>query len=168
MFLIGIKNVRMVEIHNIRSFSILVSRSPIFFRVVVILLTILSSFFIAQEAMAAGQISGVMYSEFYHVFRHHDPHIEGQNGFWFRRIYFTYSDKLSEKLSMRLRLEMASSGDFRTKSSLTPFVKDAYLSYSIGKHTAMFGIIGTPTWGDIENFWGYRAVGYFGAGHYTT
>jgi hypothetical protein len=45
---------------------------------------------------------------------------------------------------MRFRLEMNSPGDFKTSTTLIPFVKDAYLTAKVGRHTLMLGLIGTP------------------------
>jgi hypothetical protein len=99
-----------------------------------------------------------MFSDYFYAVNHHDKTIQGNHGFWFRRIYLTYNNDLSEKIKMRLRLEMKSAGDFISKSKLTPIVKDAYLSYSMRRHNFKFGIIPTPTEINIVDYWGYRAV----------
>jgi len=113
---------------------------------------------IPTTGQADGKLKGYMFSDYYYVAQHHDSDIEGRHGLWFRRIYFTYDNKLADNLKIRLRLEMASPGDFSSSSTMTPAVKDAYLDYKTGGQSIMFGIIGTPTWGQIEDIWGYRAV----------
>jgi hypothetical protein len=105
-----------------------------------------------------GKISGLMFGDYYYAIAHHDAAIENSNGFWFRRIYFTYDNTLTEKIAMRFRLEMNSPGDFKTSSTLIPFVKDAYLSTKIGKHTLMLGLIGTPLYDNLDEYWGYRPM----------
>jgi hypothetical protein len=55
--------------------------------------------------------------------------VEGQNGFWFRRLYFTYDYNYSEKFTTRLRLEMNSNGKF-AGGDLVPYVKDAYVKWT--------------------------------------
>ncbi len=105
-----------------------------------------------------GKISGYMFGDYYTVLEHRDENVDGQNGFWFRRIYFTYDHKFDEKFSTRLRLELNSPGDFKTKETLKPYVKDAYLNMKMKDHNALFGISPSPTWEYIENFWGYRSV----------
>lgn len=108
-------------------------------------------------SLAQSQIKGYMFGEYYSVLKHHDANIDGKHGFWFRRIYFTYNGQLTEKIKMRLRLEMNSPGDFTSSSTLTAYVKDAYLSAKLGSHDLMFGIVSTPTFGfNLENHWGYR------------
>jgi hypothetical protein len=105
-----------------------------------------------------GKLSGLMYGDYYYAFKNHDATIENNNGFWFRRIYFTYDNTLTDKIAMRFRLEMNNPGDFKTSTTMIPSVKDAYLSAKIGKHTLMLGLIGTPMYDNVEDFWGYRAM----------
>lgn len=114
--------------------------------------------FFSFNSFSQGSFSGYMFGDIYFVQKHHNEEIEGQNGFWFRRIYFTYDYKFSEKFFTRFRLELNSSGDFKTSSNLTPYAKDAYLGIKLGKSKSFIGLSPTPTWEFIENFWGYRAV----------
>jgi hypothetical protein len=105
-----------------------------------------------------GKFSGLMFGDYYYALKNHDAAVKDNNGFWFRRIYFTYDNTLTDKVALRFRLEMNSPGDFKTSTTLIPFVKDAYLSTKIGKHTLMLGLIGTPMYDNVEDFWGYRAM----------
>ncbi len=105
-----------------------------------------------------GKFSGLMIGDYHYALAHHDEAVEGNNGFWLRRVYFTYDNTLTEKIAMRFRLEMNSPGDFRTSSALVPFVKDAYLTHKLGKHTLMLGLIGTPLYDSLEEYWGYRPM----------
>jgi len=104
------------------------------------------------------KISGYMFGDYYFVASNHRDSLEDQNGFWFRRIYLTYDQTWTKNLSTRLRLEMNSPGNFTTKASLTPYVKDAYVKYTSGRHAVSFGIAPTPTFEFIEGVWGYRSV----------
>jgi len=106
----------------------------------------------------AGRISGYMFGDYYWVASDHDRSLEDANGFWFRRIYLTYDRELDPGTDVRLRLEMASEGDFSTKSKLVPAVKDAYVRRRLGRHQILFGISPTPTFQVIEKVWGYRSV----------
>ncbi len=103
-----------------------------------------------------GSLSGYVFGDFYYVSQHHDPAIDGMNGVWFRRIYFTYDQKTSPRASIRVRLEMNSPGDFRTAESMKPSVKDAYLRYTAGQTTYLLGLIPTPTLAMVEDLLGYR------------
>jgi hypothetical protein len=109
---------------------------------------------------AEGKISGLLFGDFYYIASTHDStsNIEGENGFWFRRIYFTYNATLDDHFSGRIRFETASKGDFATKAKMEPFIKDAYLKWKKSRHSILFGLSGTPTWGLIEKTWGYRSV----------
>jgi hypothetical protein len=104
------------------------------------------------------RLSGYMFGDFYWIGRHHRPELEGQNGFWFRRVYFTYDHTLSERFAARFRLEMNSAGDFKSATRLTPFVKDAYLRWTMGHQRLVLGMSPTPTFEVVEEVWGYRAV----------
>ncbi|MCH8125095.1 hypothetical protein IIC38_03925 [candidate division KSB1 bacterium] len=104
------------------------------------------------------KFSGLVYADAYWVAANHNSNYENQNGFWFRRIYFTYDNQLSDAFSTRLRFEMNSPGDFSTKSKLNPFVKDAYLKWNLGQHDIYVGISTSPTFAFLESVWGYRSV----------
>lgn len=109
------------------------------------------------QASPAWRLSGYMFGDYYYFASSHEPKVEGQNGFWLRRAYFTYDHTFTKGFSTRFRLEVNSSGDF-TNTKLTPFVKDAYLRWAHGAHALLFGMSGTPTWEFVEGFWGYRFV----------
>ncbi|MDZ7680519.1 MAG: hypothetical protein U5J63_02125 [Fodinibius sp.] len=64
----------------------------------------------------SGTFSGRVYSDYYWMAKHHNADIEGQNGFWFRRIYATYEQQLGDGFSSRLRLEIELSGRFSVGS----------------------------------------------------
>lgn len=107
---------------------------------------------------SGGKFSGYMMGDFYYNIDHHDPDIKDRDGFWFRRIYFTYDYTINSSFSSRLRLEMNNEGDYTSSKTLIPYVKDAYLAYKFSKQKAYFGISPTPTFNLIEKFWGYRSV----------
>jgi len=103
------------------------------------------------------RISGLMFGDAYWVARNHDDAIEGENGFWFRRIYLTFDSKVNDQWALRLRFEANSPGDF-SSDEIDPFVKDAYLKGNIGGQTLYLGLSSSPTWSLVEKSWGYRAV----------
>jgi len=107
-----------------------------------------------------GKFSGYMIGDYYWVVAHHDSSLKDKNGFWFRRIYFTYDQELTDAFSVRLRFEMASDGKFgKDAIKHTPYIKDAHLKWKYTKnHRLIVGISPTPTWGVLEKFWGYRSV----------
>lgn len=119
------------------------------------------------NAQSAGTLSGYMFGDYYYIANNHAPEIVDDNGFWLRRIYFTYDNSLNDNLSVRLRLQMSSPGYGtndegkldQSSGKLKPSVKDAYLSYEISdNHQITLGIYGTPTWDVVEDVWGYRPV----------
>jgi hypothetical protein len=70
----------------------------------------------------------------------------------------TFDFAQSEKLSVRLRLEANSNGDFGG-GDIVPYVKDAYVKWSYkGKQQLTLGIQPTLTFDWIEGFWGLRHI----------
>jgi len=115
--------------------------------------------FAAGALAGESEFSGYMFGDYYWVQAHRDSAIEGSNGFWFRRIYFTYQQKIDKQFTIRLRLEMNSRGDFGTTSAaLVPYIKDAYLKWKKDRTEVLLGISEAPTWRVLEKFWGYRSV----------
>jgi hypothetical protein len=104
-------------------------------------------------------IKGYMIPEYYAVASHHDGEdgIEGQHGFWLRRIYFGYNTDLGSGWSARLRLEMNSPAF--GEGLITPYVKNAHLKKKLGGGASLLvGIIEPPSFDKIEKFWGFRFV----------
>jgi len=125
--------------------------------------------FIGFSNLAAqeGKISGYIFGDYFYEFSHPDATTDAlnRNGFQFRRAYFTYDRDLSERFSVRFRLEMNSpdltrSQSFGTSSQLAPYIKHAYLRWNnfIPQSKLSFGLVGTPTFTMSEEAWGYRAV----------
>lgn len=133
---------------------------------VALIIALLPSFDLADFKPGSGEIKGYMFAEYYAVLNHNsgsidDGGIEGRHGFWFRRIYFTYDNKISDTIKTRLRLEFNSPGKlpFDSGEKLVPAIKDAFLAFKISGQELVTGIISTPTWGrTVEDFWGYRSV----------
>ncbi|MBK5298857.1 MAG: hypothetical protein JJE40_17015 [Vicinamibacteria bacterium] len=112
----------------------------------------------AKKAEPSWKISGLIYADYYWFTADHRDAVEGQDGFWFRRIYLTYDHKFSDAFSTRVRLEMNSPGDFSSSQRMTPYVKDAWLKWTKGKHAVLFGMAPTPSFEFVESVWGYRSV----------
>ncbi|WP_397546350.1 hypothetical protein ABUL39_10090 [Rhodothermus marinus] len=105
-----------------------------------------------------GKISGLAFGDFYYIAGHHDADLKDQNGFWLRRIYFTYDQDLGDDFALRLRLEMAQPGNF-TAGNAVPFVKDAYLKWKLNaQHELYLGISSSALFNLVESVWGYRPV----------
>lgn len=106
----------------------------------------------------AFRISGLVYADYYYVAESHREDLAGHNGFWIRRLYLSYDHTLSKSLSVRVRLEANSKGDFESSGVNTPFLKDAWLKWAFGAHALTFGLAPTPNIGFVEDFQGYRSV----------
>lgn len=78
----------------------------------------------------------------------------GENGFGYRRAYFTSDFAISEAFSSRIRLEAAD-------NKPAPFIKDLYLkwsnSFAVG-HDVYLGISPPPSFTVAESVWGYRSL----------
>lgn len=124
----------------------------------ILLLSVLLLALGAGALNGQGRFSGLLFGDYHYELAHHDDAVEGNNGFWLRRIFFTYDNDLSDQFAMRFRLEMNGPGDFKTATALIPFVKDAYLAAKLGRHTLMLGLVGTQMFSQVEEFWGYRPM----------
>jgi len=120
----------------------------------------------AASEYPSHKFSGLMFGDYYWYYQWHqdeisdtDPtSVEGQNGLWFRRLYFTYDYDYSQKFTTRFRLEMNSNGTFGS-GDLVPYVKDAYLKWTYaGKQQLTVGIQPTVTFDWFDGFWGLRHI----------
>lgn len=103
---------------------------------------------------------GYAFGDYYYLSQHHAETIQGMNGFWFRRIYFGYDQKLPERFSIRFLLEANAPDGFdpAKNDTLKPFIKVLSLQYSEKLYSVQVGLIGTPTWKSAEDLLGYRPV----------
>jgi hypothetical protein len=115
----------------------------------------------------AGKISGLMFGDYYWYDKWHQDQIsttntnsvQGQQGFWIRRAYFTYDLTFNAKFTTRFRLEVNSNGQFTSPGNLNPYVKDAYLKWTFtGKQVLTLGIQPSLTFDWLEGFWGLRHI----------
>jgi hypothetical protein len=105
-------------------------------------------------------LSAQAFGDYYFMLKNNNAAIEKQNGFWLRRLYLTYDSDLSDKLKARARLEIQSPGTFTTSAAvLTPYLKDAYISYQfLPLHKITLGIQGCLSFDNIDKWYGYRHV----------
>jgi hypothetical protein len=106
----------------------------------------------------AFKISGLVYGDYYYVAANHRDALVDQNGFWLRRVYFTYDHTLTQAFSLRLRLEVNSEGDFVSTGVNNPYLKDAWLKWTRGSHALTVGMASTPQIEFVEAFQGYRSI----------
>jgi len=112
----------------------------------------------AAPKLKADDIHGYMIPEYYFNLSSADgSSVDGQHGLWIRRIYLGYNTKISDRFSARVRLEMNSTAF--GENTLTPYVKNAHLAYSLGGGAEVLaGIIEPPSFDRIEKFWGLRFI----------
>ncbi len=129
-------------------------------RVVQVILSVvfISTTVFSQDSGGSGKFSGLMFGDYYYIFKNHDQELKDNRGFWFRRIYLTYDNDLTDRFSTRLRLEMSNEGDFTSSVAMIPFVKDAYLQYKMDDHAFFLGISQTPALSTVEKVWGRRYI----------
>ena len=121
---------------------------------------------VPKSPYPAGKFSGLMFGDYYIYDKWHQDQIsatntnnvQNQQGFWLRRIYFTYDLQFNEKFTTRFRLEANSNGQF-AGGNLVPYVKDAYLKWTFtGKQQFTLGIQPSITFDWLEGFWGLRHI----------
>lgn len=110
-------------------------------------------------AQSASEIDGLVYADYYYNFQNNISEEQDRNAFAFRRIYFTFENKISKDLKVRFRIE-SDHDKYGTTNKINPFVKHAYLEWSnlIPKHKLYFGIEETNAFKNAEHYWGYRAI----------
>jgi len=121
------------------------------------LIILLGLLFVVPQQLFSDDIKGYMIPEYYYVAGQNEADLEGQNGFWLRRIYFGYNTKLGDGWSARVRFEMNSPAF--EEGTVDPYIKNAHLQkeFKSGLKLIM-GIIEPPSFNMIEKFWGYRFV----------
>jgi len=112
----------------------------------------------AEEAAPAFKLGGLVFGDYYYVAGSHRDELVDQNGFWIRRLYFTYDHTLSRSLSVRVRLEVNSRGDFKSAGVNTPYFKDAWLKWTFGAHALTAGLAPTANIDFVDGFQGYRQI----------
>jgi hypothetical protein len=124
-----------------------------------LIFTVACSVLLTVSFSLADDISGYVIPEYYSAVSNHTgaDGIEGQHGFWIRRIYLGYNTDLGSGWSARIRLEMNSPA--YESFTLDPFIKDAWLKKKLGGGvTLAVGIMDPPSFDRIENFWGLRFI----------
>jgi hypothetical protein len=117
-----------------------------------------------------GRISGLAFGDLYYNLQGHpdslNPNIDGVrpigrdlNGIQIRRIYFQLDNDLSVRWSTRFRLE-TDSKELTSGGKIGVFVKNAYLQGRnlFPRADGFFGLITTPSFDNVEQFWPYRAL----------
>ena len=109
----------------------------------------------AQAHAAEGKISGYMFGDYYYNV---SGPAEKENGFQFRRIYFTYDLKWSDKVSGRFRLEANDARFSKSTGKMTPYVKESSITWKQAQGSLSAGLVPTLTWALQEKVWGYRSI----------
>lgn len=105
------------------------------------------------------RVSAHALGDYYWVGQHHNDSLEGRNGFWFRRVFLTLDQTLSESLTARLRFEANGPGDFISSANVEPYVKDAWLKWRRSEALSLIvGMAPNPVVQSAEDFWGYRSL----------
>jgi hypothetical protein len=104
------------------------------------------------------RFSGLVFGDYYYFSDQHDATWEGQQGFWLRRLYFTFDYTFTPRVTTRFRLEANSNGKL-AGGSLTPYVKDAYLRWTFyGRQQVTIGIQPSLSFDYVESIWGLRHI----------
>ena len=114
----------------------------------------------SPPAPSPDKFSGLMFGDYYYFKSDNVAAFNAQQGFWFRRIYFTYDRTFSPVLSTRFRLEANSNGRMTSPTAaITPYIKDALVRWAYyGKNQVTIGIQPTATFEWLEGFFGLRHI----------
>jgi len=112
----------------------------------------------AAPTQPADKFSALAFGDYYYFVQDHDPNWDGEQGFWFRRIYLTWDHTFSPALMTRFRLEANSNGHLEG-GAITPYFKDAYVRWTYaGRQQVTFGLQPTPIIEFGEALWGLRHI----------
>ena len=104
------------------------------------------------------RFSGLIFGDYYYFGQDHDEKWDGQQGFWIRRVYFTFDYTFTPTVTTRFRLEMNGNGKL-AGGTLTPYVKDAYLRWTFfGRQQLSLGLQPSLTLDYVDTSWGLRHV----------
>jgi len=104
------------------------------------------------------KFSGLIFGDYYYFNQDHDEKWDGQQGFWIRRVYFTFDYAFTPAITTRFRLEMNGNGKL-AGGQLTPYVKDAYLRWTFyGRQQFTVGLQPSLTLDYVDSAWGLRHV----------
>jgi hypothetical protein len=104
------------------------------------------------------KFSGLVFGDYYYFGQDHDAAWKGEDGLWFRRIYFTVDYGFTPGVTTRLRLEMNSNGKLEG-GLLTPYVKDAWLNWTFsGRQQLILGMHPSVAIDHLESVWGMRHI----------
>ncbi|MCX6538199.1 MAG: hypothetical protein NT151_04590 [Acidobacteria bacterium] len=111
-------------------------------------------------APSPDKFSGLMFGDYYYFKNDNVAAFNTQQGFWFRRMYFTYDRTFSPAVSMRFRLEADSNGKLTSPTAgINPYIKDAWVKWAYhGKHQVTVGIQPTPNVDFNETLFGLRHI----------
>ncbi len=111
------------------------------------------------QAQTTSKIDGLVFADYYYNMQNSVAAQKFQNGFQFRRIYFTYENNITADIKMRFRLESESNA-YGNTTKINPFVKHAYIEWAnvIPNHLIYLGIAETNAFKNSEEYWGYRSI----------
>lgn len=124
-----------------------------------IFITMCSIFLASQISYSQVKLSGMAYFDyFYNIDRNAAKIAEkDQQGFQFRRVFFTADFDISENISSRFRLE-ADGVNFAGTPKFASYLKEVFVQYKFANASFYAGLLPTPPIEAEEKFWGYRSV----------
>jgi len=106
----------------------------------------ITSIIIFLSLIIAGDIGG------YTIFKYDD------NAFEIDRVYFQYTDDISDDLFLKIRYDVGREG-VNADGRFAAYLKNAYVDWSCKNGGLLsLGLIGTNSYGTQENTWGYRFI----------
>lgn len=109
------------------------------------------------QSQSLQKFSGLIYFDYYYNISNKDLSKKDQNGFQFRRVFFTADFDVTNKLSTRIRLEPEYQG-VQNNNKQFVFLKDMFFIYKLTNAQFLAGLMPTPNFEFEEKFWGYRSV----------
>jgi hypothetical protein len=138
--------------------------------ILILLVTVASSFFSFSQDKSAGKVHGYVFGDYFYMIGADTAASRGGGqyssvpkdfqGFQFRRLYLYYDHTFDETFAAQFLLE-GNDKAFEPGGKHGVFVKTAYLEWKniFANSNLWFGLIPTPTWSLLsEKVWNYRSI----------
>lgn len=124
-----------------------------------IFIVMCSIFLMTQISFSQVKLSGLAYFDYFYNFERSVSKIaeKDQQGFQFRRVFFTADFDISEKISSRFRLE-SDGVNFAGTPKFASYLKEVFVQYKFTNTSFYAGLMSTPPIETEEKYWGYRSV----------
>ena len=124
---------------------------------IISIISLVSILFSQSFSQSLTKVSGLVYYDYYYNLKNKDITKQDQQGFQFRRVFLTLDFDVTNKFSVRFRLEPEYQG-MNNNNKQFLFLKEMFFQYKFDSFQLFAGLMPTPNFEVEERYWGYRSV----------